>query len=103
MRRLVVLYMCIKFQIADERPFSAKYVLSESARHRLRSGAAQAGNAPLSETAQQAAAVHRYMAVMRHLCIFMRQCENGWKHGNYRPETLGKSLRAFFIFSERRF
>lgn len=79
------------------------YMLSESTRHRLRSGAAQAGNAPLSETAQQAAAVHRYMAIMRHLCIFMRQCENGWKHGNYRPEALGKSLRAFFIFSERRF
>lgn len=74
------------------------YMLSESARHRLRSGAAQAGNAPLSETAQQAAAVHRYMAIMRHLCIFMRQCENGWKHGNYRPETSYKESQGVFYF-----
>lgn len=29
MRRLVVLYMCIKFQIADERPFSALYAFRE--------------------------------------------------------------------------
>ena len=75
-----------------------QYMLSESARHRLRSGAAQAGNAPLSETAQQAAAVHRYMAIMRHLCIFMRQCENGWKHGNYRPETSYKESQGVFYF-----
>lgn len=68
---------------------------SESARHRLRSGAAAAGNGTaLGDRLASGGCPPLQDANEALRIFFMLRCENGWKHGDYRPGAMTFLLKS---------